>query len=126
MTKEEIRTISVTKLELEEDSVVYDVGAGTGSVSIEMALNTRGNVYAIEKNPEGIELININKKKEKFISSYIIFSRLLTAFVFAEFIFLTIFFILPFFIFVYRAALLTPIPNPIKAIPVLDFISSLL
>lgn len=38
MTKEEVRTVSLMKLGLSEDSVCYDVGAGTGSVAVEMAL----------------------------------------------------------------------------------------
>ena len=55
MTKEEIRILSVAKLQLTEDAIVYDVGAGTGSVSAECArLCTSGCVYAIERNPEGI------------------------------------------------------------------------
>lgn len=61
MTKEEIRILSVAKLQLTEDAVVYDVGAGTGSVSMECArLCTFGTVYAIERNPEGIALIREN------------------------------------------------------------------
>ena len=64
MTKEEIRILSVAKLRLTEDAVVYDVGAGTGSVSAECArLCTRGTVYAIERNHEGIELIRANSRK---------------------------------------------------------------
>ena len=64
MTKEEIRILSVAKLQLTEDSIVYDVGAGTGSVSMECArLCTNGTVYAIERNPEGIALIRENSKK---------------------------------------------------------------
>ncbi len=62
MTKEEVRTISVAKLQLREDSVIYDVGAGTGSVSVEMALAVPGgHVYAIEKKPEAVELLKKNK-----------------------------------------------------------------
>ena len=64
MTKEEIRTISLAKLGLNPDSVCYDVGAGTGSVSIEMALRTpKGKVYAIEKKEQALELLKKNKKK---------------------------------------------------------------
>ena len=66
MTKSEVRSLSISKLELEEESIVYDVGAGTGSVAIEISLNVKkGKVFGIEKNPKGIELININKKKFK-------------------------------------------------------------
>lgn len=64
MTKEEVRTVSLSKLRLTEESVCYDVGAGTGSVSIEMALRAhQGEVYAVEKKDEAVELLNANKKK---------------------------------------------------------------
>lgn len=64
MTKEEVRILSIAKLRLFQDSVVYDVGAGTGSVAVECArLCTAGTVYAIEKNPEGIALIRENSRK---------------------------------------------------------------
>lgn len=64
MTKEEVRTVSLSKLHLAEDSVCYDVGAGTGSVSVEMALRAyQGMVYAIEKKEEAVELLWKNKQK---------------------------------------------------------------
>ena len=64
MTKEEVRTVSIAKLKLTKNAVIYDVGAGTGSVSIEAALQGENlRVYAIEKNPEGAELIRKNMQK---------------------------------------------------------------
>ena len=49
---------------IEEDSIVLDVGAGTGSISIEAALAApKGHVYAIERFDKGIDLINENMKK---------------------------------------------------------------
>lgn len=64
MTKEEVRGVSVAKLRLHQDSVCYDVGAGTGSVSVEMALRAPfGKVYAIEKKPEAAELLKKNRQK---------------------------------------------------------------
>jgi len=64
MTKEEVRSISLSKLQLCEDSVVYDVGAGTGSISIEAAcMADQGMVYAIEQKEEAAELIGENQKK---------------------------------------------------------------
>lgn len=64
MTKWEIRSLCIRKLGLKKNSVLYDIGAGTGSVSVEAArLCPDGRVYAIEKNPEGIRLITENKRK---------------------------------------------------------------
>ena len=64
ITKEEVRSISLNKLDLKNAKTFIDVGAGTGSVSIEAA-NTFDDlkVIAIERNDEAIDLINRNVKK---------------------------------------------------------------
>lgn len=64
MTKEEIRILSLAKLHMKPDMVLYDIGAGTGSISIEAALQCPGSrIYAVEKNPEGIGLLKDNMEK---------------------------------------------------------------
>lgn len=64
MTKSEVRAVSISKLELSPDSILYDIGAGTGSVSIEASKYLRsGLVYAVEKKPEAQALIKANKEK---------------------------------------------------------------
>ena len=61
MTKQEIRILSLVKAQIAQDAVVYDIGAGTGSISIEAArLAPQGQVYAIERSSEGIGLIRAN------------------------------------------------------------------
>lgn len=63
MTKEEVRFVTVAKMKIKAKDVIYDIGAGTGSVSFEMARKAyEGLVYAIEQNQEGIGLIEENKK----------------------------------------------------------------
>lgn len=64
MTKNEIRILTLAKANIMPKSVVWDIGAGTGSISIEAARLARdGHVYAVEKNPEGIRLIGLNTEK---------------------------------------------------------------
>jgi len=64
MTKEEIRVITLAKARPAPDQIFWDIGAGTGSLSIEAArLILNGTVYAIEKNPAGLELIVQNTRR---------------------------------------------------------------
>ena len=61
MTKQEVRAVALAKLRLAATDTVWDVGAGTGSVSIEAALVARaGSVWAVERNADGVRLIREN------------------------------------------------------------------
>jgi precorrin-6Y C5,15-methyltransferase (decarboxylating) len=63
ITKREIRMLSLGALSLRPDAVVWDIGAGSGSVSVEAAmLAPRGHVYAVEVDPEGVELCRENAR----------------------------------------------------------------
>lgn len=63
MTKSEVRAVTLSKLRLTKDAVCWDVGAGTGSVSIEMAEAAEdGAVYAIERKADACALIEQNKR----------------------------------------------------------------
>ena len=64
MTKEEVRALALSKLRLEEGHVVWDVGAGTGSVSVECALSCpAGRVYAVEKKDAALALLAENRAR---------------------------------------------------------------
>ena len=64
MTKEEVRVLSICKLHLDENSIVYDIGSGTGSVAVEIArLSEKIKVYAIETKSEAVSLIKENTQK---------------------------------------------------------------
>ncbi|MCL2166868.1 MAG: precorrin-6y C5,15-methyltransferase (decarboxylating) subunit CbiE [Clostridiales bacterium] len=61
MTKSETRAVVLSKLNLHPNCVCWDVGAGTGSVTVEMALSVyRGHVYAVERREDAIPLIEQN------------------------------------------------------------------
>ncbi len=64
ITKQEVRAVSLTKMRLAEDSVLWDIGAGSGAISIEASFLVRkGLIYAIEKNRTDVEIIRKNLKK---------------------------------------------------------------
>lgn len=64
MTKSEIRAVCLSKLALREDSVVWDVGAGTGSVTVEAAMAARrGRVYAVERKDAAFDILRKNLRR---------------------------------------------------------------
>ena len=64
MTKSEVRAVCLSKLSLSPSDTAYDIGCGTGSVTIEMAFSAYdGKVYAFDKNEEAISLLEQNCQK---------------------------------------------------------------
>ncbi|URZ15895.1 precorrin-6Y C5,15-methyltransferase (decarboxylating) subunit CbiT [Clostridium felsineum] len=66
MTKEEVRILSIAKLEIGDGDTLLDVGAGTGSISIQMCkCAAKGRVIAIEKEDKALKVLKQNKEKFK-------------------------------------------------------------
>ena len=65
ITKEEVRTVQISKGRLDEGQTVYDIGCGSGSVSIEAAhqIGASGKVFAIDFDPKAVELTKKNLSK---------------------------------------------------------------
>ena len=64
ITKQEVRAVTLAKLSLQDDLVLWDIGAGSGSISIEAGnLMPNGKVFALEKNPQYLCFIRDNLKK---------------------------------------------------------------
>lgn len=64
ITKMEVRSVSLAKMGIREDSIVWDIGAGSGAVSVEASfLAKKGKVFAIEKDEERLKIIKKNIKK---------------------------------------------------------------
>jgi precorrin-6Y C5,15-methyltransferase (decarboxylating) len=64
ITKQEVRAVTLAKLALQDDLVLWDIGAGSGSISIEASnLVPNGKLFAIEKNPEALVHLHDNLKK---------------------------------------------------------------
>jgi precorrin-6Y C5,15-methyltransferase (decarboxylating) len=71
LTKEEIRVVTLAKLKLRHDMCLWDLGAGSGSVSIEADhLLPNGRIFAVERNPQCIEFIkeNLNKFNARHVT----------------------------------------------------------
>jgi cobalt-precorrin-6B (C15)-methyltransferase len=65
ITKEEVRTIQISKARLKPGQIVYDIGCGSGSISVEAALQVEssGKILAIDFDEKAIELTKKNAEK---------------------------------------------------------------
>lgn len=62
ITKQEVRSAALGKLAVGPEDVCWDIGAGTGGVSVELALQSKA-VWAVERNPEALELLRANRER---------------------------------------------------------------
>ena len=77
ITKEEVRTIQLSKARLNIGQTVYDIGCGSGSISIEAALQieSSGKVLAIDYDENAVELTKKNLKKFNISNVSVIFGN---------------------------------------------------
>ena len=74
ITKEDVRALVVSKLRLKEKSSAIDVGCGSGSITVEMCLQTKGKIYAIDFDEKAVELTRKNLQKFD-VRAEVIFSK---------------------------------------------------
>ena len=75
ITKEDVRALVISKLRLKENSSAIDVGCGSGSITVEMCLQTKGNrVYAIDSDEKAVKLTRRNLLKFD-VKAEVIFSK---------------------------------------------------
>ena len=75
ITKEDIRAIAISKLRLKEGQSAIDVGCGSGSITVELCLQTKGKVYAIDFNQKAVELTKKNLQKFGVTSEEVILGK---------------------------------------------------
>jgi cobalt-precorrin-6B (C15)-methyltransferase len=77
ITKEEVRVVALCKARLNSDSIVIDVGCGSGSITIEAAMQVApdGRVYAIDQDENAIKLTKRNMEKFKVSNIEIIHAK---------------------------------------------------
>lgn len=76
MTKQEVRALCIEKLQLTENSILYDIGSGTGSVAVEAAcLSPSVTVYAVEMLDTALDLIHQNKEKSHAFNLHVVPGR---------------------------------------------------
>lgn len=63
ITKEDIRAIAISKLRLKEGQSAIDIGCGSGSITVELCLQTKGKVFAIDFEQKAVELTKKNLQK---------------------------------------------------------------
>lgn len=75
ITKEDVRALVISKLRLKENSSAIDVGCGSGSITVEMCLQTKGSkIYAIDFDEKAVELTRKNLLKFN-VKAEVIFSK---------------------------------------------------
>ena len=77
ITKEEVRTIQISKARLKQGQIVYDIGCGSGSISVEAALQVEssGKILAIDFDEKAIELTKKNAEKFQITNITTIFGN---------------------------------------------------
>lgn len=65
ITKEEVRVVQISKARLKRGYTVYDIGCGSGSISVEAAIQVEsaGKIYAVDFDPKAIDLTKKNLEK---------------------------------------------------------------
>jgi len=77
ITKEEVRTIQISKARLKQGQIVYDIGCGSGSISVEAALQVEssGKILAIDFDEKAIKLTKKNAEKFQITNITTIFGN---------------------------------------------------
>ena len=74
ITKEEVRVVQISKARLKPGMIVYDIGCGSGSISVEAAhqVEESGHVHAVDYDAKAVELTKKNLEKFNLVNVSVI------------------------------------------------------